>query len=144
MTRTSTFMAASVGLLITAAFSISATAATCPTKLTQDSNGYWLSKAAPGWKSHKATPRGVTLSTKNFGGVVYSPARNRLACVYRASNKKWVAVISNMNKNIKIDKNAVDASGKKAAWKFSTKHKDYACGQPSVQKIETCQFSLGN
>ena len=121
-----------------------AIADTCPTKLARDSNGYWYSDSKPGWKSHKPMPEGVTLKAVNFGGVVYSPERHRIACVYKASNGKWVALVSNVHHGILIDKKAMDDSGEKPAWQFSKKHKDYACGQPNVTRIQGCPFELAD
>ena len=143
MNRKSIFIATSTGLLI-AGLSLAgpASADTCPTKLTHKANGFLVSKARPGWKSHKKIPAGVTISAKNFGGVVYSPQRKRLACVYRASNKEWVALVSERNFGISIDKEAKDSSGKNAAWQFSKKHGDYACGRPAVKGIADCKFTV--
>lgn len=130
--------AAALGLAVSAA----GFADTCPTELKQDSQGYWFSDVKPGWKSHKPTPDNVTLDANDFGGVVYSPKRNRMACVYKASDGKWVALVSNIHHGIVIDKKAVDDSGKEPAWQYSSKHEDYACGQPSVMNVQGCQFQL--
>ncbi|MCB1826806.1 MAG: hypothetical protein KDH94_00175 [Coxiellaceae bacterium] len=124
--------------------SSTAFADTCPTDLKKDDDGYWYSDTKPGWKSHKTTPDGVTVSSSNFGGVVYSPSRNRMACVYKASDGKWVALVSNVHHGIVIDKKATDDSGNGPAWQFSTKHKDYACGHPTVTNIQGCQFQLSD
>lgn len=126
------------------ALSGTALADTCPTSLQQDHNGYWYSKSKPGWKSHKTTPSGVTVTASNFGGVVYSPKRKRIACVYKASNGKWVALVSNVHHGIVINKKAMNDSQQGPAWQFSTKHKDYACGYPSVTHIKGCKFHLTN
>ena len=56
----------------------SAFAYTCPMNIKREQNGFWYSNEKPGWKSHKSTPPNVTLSAKDFGGVVYSPKRNRI------------------------------------------------------------------
>ena len=131
-------------LLITFGLSSTVVADTCPTKLERDHNGYWYSDAKPGWRSHKPTPEGVTLSAENFGGVVYSPERRRMACVYKASNGKWIALVSNIHHGILIDKKAMDDAGKNPAWQFSKQHQDYACGQPTVKNITGCQFQLAD
>lgn len=130
------------GIICSIALSSTALANTCPIELKRNHNGYWYSDTKPGWKSHRTTKVGVTLSADNFGGIVYSPKRHRMACVYKASNGKWIALVSNLHRGIVIDKSTMDNSGKKAAWKYSIKHKDYACGQPSVTKISKCSFQL--
>lgn len=133
-----TFLA-SVGLVL----SMTASAKTCPTDLKKDHQGYWYSDSAPGWKSHKPTHGDVIIDPNNFGGAVYSPQRNRIACVYKASNGKWMALVSNIHNKITIDKQTADSSGSRAAWKYNPTHKDYACGLPSVKKLSKCRFDLG-
>jgi len=130
------------GIIFTLGVTVSAFAATCPTDLQRNHNGFWFSDTKPGWKSHRATKNGITVSSDNFGGVVYSPKRNRMACVYKASNGKWVALVSNMHQGINIDKAAADDKGKGPAWRYSSKHKDYACGRPTVTRISGCSFQL--
>lgn len=131
-------------LIITVGISSVVLADTCPTELKRDQNGIWYSKAKPGWKSHKAIPDGVTVSAKNFGGVVYSPKRHRLACVYKGSDGKWVALVSNVHHGIVIDKKAKDDAGTGPAWQYNKKYQDYACGQPKVTDIKSCQFQLAD
>jgi hypothetical protein len=119
-------------------------ALTCPKELLQDEQGHWYSYAKPGWKSPKPTPKGVSVKATDdsFGGVIYSPKHQRLACVYRASNGKWLAVVSDRDDKISVDKQAIDDTGKNPAWRFSDKYKDYACGRPYSKKIDTCKFMI--
>lgn len=117
-------------------------AATCPTDIKRNKEGYWYSDQKPGWKSKKRTPENITLDTKDFGGVVYSPKHKRLACVYKTSDKKWFALVSNKHPNIVIDKEAKDDSGKGPAWRYSKKYHDYACGTPFTTKLSKCVFEL--
>ena len=135
-------IASATGAIACLFFSSNVLANTCPTNLTQDEKGFWHSSEQPGWKSHIATPKDVTVDPKNFGGVVYSPKRQRLACVYRASNNKWIALVSDAHQGIKIDQNGKDDSGKAPAWVFSQKHSDYACGRPRVSDLSKCQFTF--
>lgn len=115
---------------------------TCPIELKRGQDGYWYSDEKPGWKSHKTTPDDVTVSPNDFGGVVYSPQRHRLACVYKASDGKWLALVSNAHHGVVIDKKATDDLGTNSAWVFSKKHRDYACGHPTVKNIKGCPFEL--
>lgn len=135
---------ASAALLVTSLMATTAMAATCPTELQRNADGYWMSSQAPGWKSHKKTAPGVTINAKNFGGVVYSPKRQRLACVYRTSDDKWLSLVSERHTGISINRKSMDKTGNKPAWKFSEKHGDYACGTPSVMKISGCEFNFSN
>lgn len=114
----------------------------CPTDLKQNEKGYWYSDSKPGWKSHKTTGTDVTLSADHFGGVIYSPKRKRVACVYKASNGQWIALVSNVHHGIVIDKQALNDSGHGPAWQYNKKHDDYACGYPNVTHIDGCQFDL--
>ena len=132
------------GIIFAVGVTTSAFAETCPTKLQRDAKGFWSSDSKPGWKSHRATKEGITVETKKFGGVVYSPKRHRLACVFKASNGKWIALVSDVHKGIIINKDSLDVKDKAPAWKFSKKHQDYACGRPSVSKIERCSFKLND
>ena len=125
-------------------FLTAAVADTCPTDLKRNHSGYWYSDTKPGWKSHRKIKHGVTVKSDDFGGIVYSPKRKRMACVYRASNGKWVALVSKVHHGITIDKNAKTDNGKKHAWKYSKKHKDYACGRPDVVRVSGCSFQLNN
>lgn len=123
--------------------SLSSFAATCPTELKHDSaNNTWYSTASPGWRSHRTTTPDVKLDPKNFGGAVYSPARQRIACVYKSSEGRWIALVSNRHEGFRIDKQAVDESGKRAAWQYNKQHDDFACGLPSVTKVSGCPFTL--
>lgn len=113
---------------------------TCPTNLKQDDNGYWYSTEKPGWYSRISTPKDVTLSAKNFGAVVFSPTRQRLACVYKASNNSWIALVSNLYADIEINKQTMDDTGNGPAWKWNVDHKDYSCGIPHTSDINKCSF----
>lgn len=115
---------------------------TCPTSFKQESDGFWYSQEKPGWKSHKSTSPGITIKTTDFGGVVYSPSRHRLACVYKASDNQWIALVSSMHEGIMIDKQVKDEKGNGLAWRYSEKHKDYACGKPLVSNIDGCPFTF--
>ena len=130
------------GLAIGLGIITSAIAATCPTQLTQDAEGYWKSDQTPGWRSHKPTPKNVTISPNDFGGVVYSPSKKRLACVYKGTDGKWVALVSNVSSKVKIDKHAPADVGGGSAWKYNKRHNDYACGKPTVTSIASCPFEL--
>ncbi len=114
----------------------------CPVHLKRDYRGYWYSNNKPGWRSYRSTIEGVVINTNHFGGVVYSPKRHRIACVYKASNGKWLALISNEYKPIIIDQKAMDYSGHHSRWQFDKKYKDYVCGQPTVKHIKECSFQL--
>jgi len=119
-----------------------AQAETCPVHLKRNYKGYWYSNNKPGWRSYRSTIEGISVNTHHFGGVVYSPKRHRLACVYKASDRKWLALISNKYKPIVIDKKAMDYSGHHFRWQFNKKYKDYVCGQPITTHIEECSFQL--
>lgn len=126
-------------------FSISALAAeqfTCPTEFKKNAQGLWYSDQQPGWQSTAKLGDAVTIEAKNFGGAVFSPTHKRIACVYRSSDDKWVAFVSDQNANIEVLKDVKDDSGKESAWKFSDEHKDYACGKPSVNDLKNCQFTF--
>lgn len=120
----------------------SALALTCPTDIKQNTKGYWYSIEIPGWHSKVATPTNVTVNAKDFGAVVYSPERQRLACVYRTSNKKWIALVSSLYADIHIDKSATDDSGSAPAWRWNNKHKDYSCGKPYTKSLKNCTFQF--
>ena len=138
-------MKKTVSILTNFALFIMATqtlANTCPTHLHQDHKGFWTSHEAPGWKSHLATEQGVDLSSNSFSAAVYSPKYKRLSCVYKADNGKFIALISNSNNHIRINKAGLDDSEKGHAWNFSEEHKDYACGLPSVSHLDGCRFYL--
>lgn len=142
MSRKKTIIGCAISFCASIAINHAVLAYTCPTNLKQNSEGYWYSQEKPGWKSHKPTDRDVTISATDFGGVVYSPTRHRLACVYKASDGKWVALVSAVHKNIVIDKQIKDSANNSAAWKFNQQYKDFACGQPSVTNIEGCPFTF--
>lgn len=110
-------------------------AGSCPKNLTQDSQGYWSSNEPPGWKSPQPTDKKVTLEAKNFGGAVYSPSKKRIACVYKDSSGKWIAILSNIYHPFNED----DLKGN--AWQYSQKHKDYICGQPKYE-LKDCTFEI--
>ena len=131
-------------LLSTFGLSTLSIANTCPTELKRDHEGYWYSDEKPGWKAHKKTPDGVTIKVADFGGVVYSPQRHRMACVYKASDGKWVALVSSPHNGILINKKATNDPGNGPAWEFSKQHKDYACGHPTVTDIKGCEFQLSD
>ena len=107
----------------------------CPSNIEQNNKGYWVSNDPPEWKSHRPTTKDVTLSAKKFGGVVYSPKKKRLACVYKASNKKWVALLSSVYHPVNED----DLIG--SAWQYNQKHKDYVCGKPK-HSLKDCLFNI--
>jgi hypothetical protein len=115
----------------------SAWAATCPTELMQQHQGYWLSHQQPGWKSNSPTEHNISVNSEQFTGVVYSPKRQRLACVYRTSDGKFLALISNKHRTIKINTGA-----EQAVWHYHKDKKDYSCGKPGVKKISGCTFQL--
>ena len=117
-------------------------AATCPTQFQQHQNGFWYSQQKPSWKSVIKTPKNITLSAKDFGGVVYSVKHSMLACIYKASNGNWIPLVSKPDKKIKIDLTAKDDNGKATAWRFNPKKKDFACGAPFVKNLKGCQFKL--
>ncbi len=110
-----------------------AVAGQCPTALHQNSKGYWTSNDSPGWKSIKPTERSDTLAAKNFGGAVYSPAKKRIACVYKSKSGKWVALLSNLTHPLNED----DLNMK--VWKHVQKHNVYVCGTPKY-KLKDCTF----
>lgn len=131
--------------IFTIGFSFAALAAehfTCPTQLKKNDKGLWYSDQQPGWQSTAKLADGVTIEAKNFGGAVFSPTHKRIACVYRSSDDKWIAFVSDQNANIEVQKDVKDDSQKESAWKFSEEHKDYACGKPSVNDIKNCQFTF--
>lgn len=120
---------------------LTAQADTCPTQIKQDTQGYWYSEQKPGWRSHVYTSTDIKLDTHYFGGVVFSPKQQRMACVYKATNGRWLAIVSDSYDGFKIDKQAVDESGAKAAWQYSDQHSDFSCGRPSVTKLTGCPFN---
>lgn len=109
-------------------------AAQCPTvdSLKQDSEGYWTANDEPGWKSVEASKPDITI--KEFGGVVYSPEKKRIACVYKDSTGKWVPLISSVFHPFEKD----DLSKN---WKYDEKDKDWSCGAPD-HSISDCQFEV--
>ena len=110
-------------------------AGTCPETVSQDSQGYWVSNDSPGWKSPSPSKTGLTLNANNFGGVVYSPAKKRIACVYKDSAGNWVALLSDMYHPFNED------DLKNDVWEYSQQHKDYICGQPKNTRTE-CAFDI--
>lgn len=123
-----------VVVLTTLAITLPALADHCPTTITQDSKGFWTSNEAPGWKSTNGKP-GVTLSAKDFGGVVYSPEKKRIACVYKDSTGEWVVLLSS------IDHVFEKADLKGSTWEFNDKYKDYECGTPK-STLKDCEFTV--
>ncbi len=116
-------------------YSAPAIAGTCPTNFYQDKSNFWVSDDPPGWRSYKKSPPNSTLSAKNFGGAMYSPKLRRIACVYRGSDKKWVALVSSNEHpfnpdDIKINK-----------WKYIEKRKNFICGTPNHTRSE-CEFKV--
>ncbi len=116
-------------------------ASTCPTVFKQGPQGYWHSIEEPGFRSHQSTKPGITISATDFGGAVYSPKHQRIACVYKASNDKWIAFVSNHNQNIKINQ-PIQSSHGETAWQYSPTHKDYTCGKPRVSDLSKCEFQI--
>ena len=110
-------------------------ASRCPTELHRDNKGYWTSNTPPGWKSITRTPSSETLDPNNFGGTVYSSTNKRIACVYRSSKRRWVALLSNINHPFNED----DLKG--TVWKYVPKHKDSICGKPD-HGLHDCEFDL--
>lgn len=129
-----------VGLLTFGAMEISA--ATCPKEVHQDDEGYWYSKQSPGWRSFNKTAKGVTLNVDYFGGVVYSPRHRRMACVFKTSDGRWLALVSQQRNDFRIDKQAMDDSGTQAAWQWNQQHRDYSCGRPTVTDPKNCPFEF--
>ncbi len=108
---------------------------TCPTTFHQDKEGYWISDDAPGWKSHQPTGKDVKISEQQFGGAVYSPVKKRIACVYKGSHGRWVALISSQQHPFNEDDLNM------SAWMYSKKHNDYICGKPK-HGLSACTFSV--
>ncbi|OGO90994.1 MAG: hypothetical protein A3F41_05090 [Coxiella sp. RIFCSPHIGHO2_12_FULL_44_14] len=123
------------GLLISLGLLTTAWAGQCPTTMQQDGQKYWVSNDPPGWKSHKPTAKDITLTSDRFGGVVYSPEKKRIACVYKGSDGQWIALLSDVYHPFNED----DLQGK--TWEYSPEHKDYVCGQPE-HALEECQFDV--
>lgn len=117
---------------------------TCPKNILQDSQGYWYSTEKPGWKSNSPTKTGIQLNVQDFGGVVYAPDKQRMACVYRDSQNQWIALVSEVTPNVQIDNKALDDSGKRPAWTLDEKYKYYTCGKPYITGVEKCPFTLGS
>ena len=108
---------------------------TCPTNLHQDKNGYWTSNDLPGWKSQLPTKKGITLTSKDFGGAVYSPQKRRIACVYKDPDGKYIALLSNIYHPFAED----HLTGK--GWEFNHQYKDYICGKPKSD-LNDCEFAI--
>lgn len=123
-----------ITLLMGISVAIPALADTCPTNLSQDSKGFWTSTEAPGWKSTDGKP-GVTIDIKDFGGVVYSPEKKRIACVYKDSTGEWVVLLSSVDHAFEKE----DLKGN--AWEFNEKYKDYECGTPK-STLKDCTFDV--
>jgi len=121
---------------------IGSSAATCPTKVERNDEGYWESEQAPGWRSFHKTAEGVSLDVSYFGGVVFSPRHRRMACVYKTSDGQWLALVSEQRNNFRIDKQAMDDSGTRAAWVWNDQHQDYSCGRPHVSDPKRCTFEF--
>jgi len=109
----------------------------CPSKLHQDSKGYWTSNDEPGWKSVKPTASHVTLEPNNFGGAIYSPKQRRMACVYKSSEGKWIALVSNINHPFNQDDLNMEV------WTHAKKQNIYICGTPKY-KLKDCTFEVKN
>ena len=110
-------------------------ARTCPERIKQDSQGYWVSNNPPKWKSHNPTKGGIWVKTEHFAGSVYSPSKKRVACVYRPTDKQWVIMWSNIKHPISGD-NLIGS-----AWEYNHQHKDFVCGKPK-HSLSDCQFKL--
>ena len=131
---------AGMGLVLGIGFTINVFAGHCPKNLHQDDKGYWTSNDQPGWKSHRPTSPTVTLEAKDFGGAVYSPLKKRIACVYKASDGKWVALLSSVYHPFNQD-DLKAQEGKNSPWEYNQQHKDWVCGTPK-HKLEDCQFDI--
>ncbi len=132
-----------LSVLAAAAIASTATfALNCPTQLHQNAKGFWYSQQKPGWQSKITTPKKVRLSAKDFAGVVYSQKQDRLACVYKASNGSWVALVSNLFGAVQINKADKDDAGKASAWRFNQANSLYSCGQPNVKRLSKCNFEF--
>lgn len=124
-------------LLCTGLSSLSAQAAieTCPSKFYRNDEGFFISDQPPGWRSYKPSPNGTTLKVDDFGGAVFSPEHKRIACVYRDSNNKWVALVSSRAYAFSQDDLNIDA------WKYNHKRKMFVCGTPESSRTE-CHFKV--
>jgi hypothetical protein len=129
-----TFWFIGISFLLCIGFAIPVFADTCPTNISQDSKGFWTSNEAPGWKSTEGKP-GVTLDIKDFGGVVYSPEKKRIACVYKDSTGEWVVLLSSVDHAFEKE----DLQG--TAWEYNDKYKDYECGTPK-SALKDCVFNV--
>ncbi|PHQ81141.1 MAG: hypothetical protein COB66_02945 [Coxiella sp. (in: Bacteria)] len=131
-----------VAVFSLAILSTTALATTCPTTMIREHDGYWVSQQTPGWKSSEQTGFKTTLNVNDFGGAIYAPAQNRMACVYRSSDGYWVALISHTHKRMHVNRHALNTARTHTAWQWDKKHKDYACGRPNVTKLSQCTFTL--
>ena len=115
--------------------------ANCPKELYQDKQGFWHSDSDPGWKSNESTQPHPPRKIIEFGGAVFSPRLQRVACVYRTHHGEWIAMLSKKQTSVKIDQYALDQNGNKA-WAWSEQYNDYACGIPYIKNLNDCAFSI--
>ena len=109
-------------------------AATCPTALYQDQMGFWYAYSMPGWKSMIKTKLNIKVDPTDFAGAIYSPKYQKMTCVYKTSQGKWLAMISEKQYSFSLNNN----------WKPDPKKNDFICGRPDVEKLEDCQFASGS
>jgi len=128
-------------IAILAAFPALVQADTCPTKLHYSVAGYWYSNQYPGWSSTKAFAQHITVNPTDFNAAIYSPTKQRIACVYKNSNNEWTPIVSHKHPGLTIDKGALNLAHQKV-WQWNQRHKDYACSKPHINAISECRFTI--
>jgi len=104
----------------------------CPDKLFQGREGFWYAYSKPGWKSTIKTKLGVTVLSQDFAGAIFSPKNQKVACVYKTSQGKWLTMVSGQHHSFSIQN--------QKNWRLDKKHHDYICGKPHVKAMSDCRF----
>jgi len=118
-----------------------ATADICPTKLDRSIEGYWYSTQHPGWSSIETFPQTITINPDHTGAIVFNPMKARLACVYKNSENKWVAIVSMPTNGIRTDTGILNQQSRRV-WQWSDEHQDFSCGIPDANHMAQCRFTL--
>ena len=130
-----------LGTAVSIFFTTGAHANQCPTTLTQNTKGFWVSTEKPGWGSPKPTATNVKIDESNFTGAAYNPAVKQIACIYKTSkdNKTlWVVLFSSKKHAFQQD-DLINMN----KWSYKKKYKFFVCGKPQQKNsISDCQFNV--
>lgn len=79
----------------------------------------------PGWRSADPLPVPTQIHPDQFGGALYSPLKNRIACAYRLGsieeNPRWVIMLSSVYHHF-VPR---DLAGEN--WTYNKTRRDYTC-----------------